>query len=271
MRRKDGKPKKGVLPDGTVRVEQRPDGKKIIYKKENGKWIYQKKYPNGFVDKWGNYSEKGRGDNNPVIGKYGPRLELRSLIYGVGENDVMIPEFTRTRTWRTWVGIIRRTDNRDPVWLKDKPTYKDCTLDSRWFKLSTFKEWVEKWDDYQNKEVDKDLLIPNNKLYGPDTCLMVRPIVNSWFMPNLGNNDLPRGVSWNTGWKKGKSPKPYRVQITPIEGKRTHLGLYSTIEEAIVVYERARKEQIQILIDTETDPKVKKAMVEHEFKNFIKV
>ena len=180
---------------------------------------YKKKYPNGFTDKWGNFSKIGRGDSSPVIGKSGPRPELRSLVYGVGINDVMIPYFTGTRTWRTWCGIIRRTDKRDLKWLTGtgKEQYADCTLDPRWFKLSVFKEWIEQWDDFQNKEVDKDLLIPGNRIYGPDTCLMVRPVVNKWFKTKKsGGGDLPRGVSWNSGWKRGKSSNPYRAQITPI-------------------------------------------------------
>ena len=81
---------------------------------------YTKKYPDGFTDKWGNYRKVGSGDTSPVIGKSGPRPELRSLCYGVGINDVMIPYFTRTRTWRTWTGIIRRTDNRDPKWINEQ-------------------------------------------------------------------------------------------------------------------------------------------------------
>ena len=228
---------------------------------------YTKKYPNGFTDKWGNFSKVGRGDTSPVIGKSGPRPELRSLCYGVGINDVMIPYFTGTRTWRTWSGIIRRTDNRDPKWLSQpgKEHYADCTLDPRWYKLSVFKEWIEQWDDFENKEIDKDLLIPGNRIYGPDTCLMVRHIVNAWFKPTI-KGDLPRGVSWNSSWKKGKSPNPYRAQITPIGGKRTALGVYATIEEASAVFEKARKEQIKVLIETETDSKVKNAMVESEFK-----
>ena len=137
---------------------------------------YVKKYPNGFIDKWGNFHKVGRGDSSPVIGKSGPRPELRKLVYGVGINDVMIPYFTKTTIWKTWNGIIRRTDNRDPKWIEQsKKSYLDCTLDSRWYKLSAFKEWIEQWDDFENKEVDKDILIPGNKIYGPDTCLMVRP------------------------------------------------------------------------------------------------
>ena len=255
-------------PDGSVRVKKRPNGKEVTYIKENGKWVYQKQYPNGFTDKWGNFHKVGRGESS-VIGKSGPRPELRSLCYGVGINDVMIPYFTSTRTWRTWSGIIRRTDNRDPKWINEqnKTSYVGCTLDSRWYKLSAFKEWIEQWDDFENKEVDKDILIPGNKIYGPDTCLMVRPSVNAWFKPTKhGGGDLPRGVTWNNSWKKGRSPNPYRAQITPIGGKRTALGYYATAEEASAVFEKARKEQIKILIETETDPKVKNAMMECEFK-----
>ena len=223
---------------------------------------YTKKYPDGFTDKWGNYSKVGRGDTSPAIGKSGPRPELRSLCYGVGINDVMIPYFTRTRTWRTWSGIIRRTNNRDPKWINEqnKISYLGCTLDSRWYKLSAFKEWIEQWDDFQNKEVDKDILIPGNKIYGPDTCLMVRPSVNAWFKPTVVG-DLPRGVTWNSYWKKNGTGKPYRAQITPIGGKRTALGYYATIEEASAVFEKARKDQIKILIETEADLKVKNAML----------
>ena len=228
---------------------------------------YTKKYPNGFIDKWGNFHKVARGDASPVIGQSGPRPELRTLVYGVGINDVMIPYFTRTRTYRTWSGMIRRSDKRDPKWLSQpgKEYYVDCTLDPRWYELSVFKEWIEKWDDFENKQIDKDLLIPGNKVYGPDTCLMVRPIVNCWFKPTC-KGDLPRGVCWNPAWKKGRSPNPYRAQITPIGGKRKSLGFYATIEEASAVFEKAREEQIKILIETETDLKVKNAMMECEFK-----
>ena len=244
---------KNKLPEGTVRY--RPIGNSgITEKKVNGKWVTIRK----------KRSEYKVPQNTP-IGKSGPRPELRELIYGVGINDVMIPYFTESRIWRQWCGIIRRTGKRDPN-MHNFDSYKDCTLDPRWYKLSVFKEWIEQWDDYDNKEVDKDILIPGNKHYGPDTCLMVRRVVNAWFRPNAAKGGLPRGVSWNTGWKRGKSPKPYRAQITPIGGKRTGLGYYDTIEEASVVFESARKKELKILMETETDLKVKNAIMESEFK-----
>tara|TARA_R100000988_G_scaffold9434_1_gene5332 strand:- start:15 stop:758 length:744 start_codon:yes stop_codon:yes gene_type:complete len=241
---------KNKLPEGTVRFRNCGRGG-ITQKKVDGKWITVYK----------DRSEYKVPENSP-IGKSGPRPELRELIYGVGINDVMIPYFTESRIWRQWGGIIRRTDKRDPN-MHNYESYKDCTLDPRWYKLSVFKEWIEQWDDYGNKEVDKDILITGNKIYGPDTCLMVRPIVNSWFRPNAAKGDLPRGVSWNTAWRRGKSPNPYSAQITPIGGKRTGLGYYSTVEEASIVFESARKEQLKILIETETDLTVKNALIDN--------
>ena len=242
--------KKSSLPEGTVRV--RNCGKNsITQKKVNGEWATVYKDREDYII-----------PENTPIGKYGPRPELRQLIYGVGINDVMIPEFTASRIWRQWTGIIRRCDNNDPKWLKQHMSYSGCTLDPRWIKLSAFKEWVEQWDDYENKEVDKDILIPGNKVYGPDTCLMVRQVVNAWFKPHATKGDLPRGVSWNGSWKNGKSQKPYHTQISPIKtGKRKSLGYYLTVKEASAVFQSARKEQIKILIESETDLKVKNALL----------
>ena len=148
------------------------------------------------------------------------------------------------------------------------PDLKDTSLEGTPIRhLLDMASGLDCADDYENKEVDKDILITGNRVYGPDTCLMVRPIVNGWFKPHLDYGDLPRGVSWNNGWKKGKSPKPYRAQITPIKtGKRTGLGYYDTIEEASAVFEEARKEQMKILIETEIDLKVKNAIMECNFK-----
>ena len=95
-------------------------------------------------------------------------------------------------------------------------------------------------------ELDKDILVPGNKIYGPDTCLIVRPSVNCWFRSNGSKNNLPQGVCVNS-----RTGKPYRAQITPIGGKRTHLGYFDTPEEASKVYQQKWKEQVIVLIEQE--------------------
>ena len=244
------------LPEGTIKTYKKASGATESYKKIDGKWVYQKKDPN-------------------TINLNGVRLKSRKLKYGVGINDVMIPGFVYTRTYRTWSGIIKRTDMRDPKLMEYEKNkcYNDCTLDPRWFKLSVFKEWVEQWDDYENKEIDKDILIPGNKIYGPETCLMVRPLINTFFKPNI-KRDLPRGVSRNISYRDGSrgGKNLYRAQITKVGEKKKNqsrlgmisLGYYPTIEEASAAYESARKEQLQFLIETETDIRVKNALIKQQ-------
>ena len=235
--------------EGTIRSTKKASGRIEYYKKIDGKWVYQKKD------------------------------RTKKLVYGIGINDVMISGFSTSKIGTRWYNIIKRTDRRDPN-IYSFETYKDCTLDPRWFKLSAFKEWSEQWDDYENKEIDKDILIPGNKIYGPETCLMVRKSVNLFFKPNI-KRDLPRGVHHVSKFKEG-GKNPYSASIVrcgekkktqstqgPANSKtnkfgRIHLGHYPTIEEASVAYESARKEQIQFLIETETDIRVKNALIKQQ-------
>jgi len=246
--------KKSVRPEGTVRWKQ--CGKNgITEKKVNGKWVTVYKDREDYII-----------PENTPIGKKGPRPELRDLVYGVGINDVMVPDFTGSKIWRVWAGILRRTDGRDPVHLDMVPTYKDCTCDPRWFRLSAFKEWVESWDDHENKQVDKDILIPGNKHYGPDTCLMVTRLVNSWFKeyPQDYIGDLPVGVTRNYN-KKQAFTRPYRAQIMEVDpnggpSTKKTLGVFPTVELASDAYENALREARFILYENEIDPIVKKAL-----------
>ena len=194
------------------------------------------------------------------------RKKLRKPIYGVGINDVYEVGFTGSKIWRMWQSMIRRTDKRDPN-MENYELYKDCTMDPSWFQLSVFREWVESFDNWEEKEIDKDLLIEGNKHYGPDTCLMVQPIWNNLFKPHAAKGGKPRGVVWNCS-KKQLAKKPYRAQITLFEdrftNKRTHLGSFVTMEMASECYKKARKIQVGKYLELETDPKVIEAVKRRE-------
>ena len=45
-----------------------------------------------------------------------------------------------------------------------KPTYADVTCCDDWLLFSNFKKWMES-QDYEGKELDKDLLVFENKIY----------------------------------------------------------------------------------------------------------
>ena len=59
------------------------------------------------------------------------------------------------------------------------PTYTGCTVAEDWLKFSNFKDWMEK-QQWEGKQLDKDILFEGNKVYGPDTCVFVSPMVNTF-------------------------------------------------------------------------------------------
>ena len=76
------------------------------------------------------------------------------------------------RIYNMWVWMIRRCYNEEIH--KKRPTYKDCTMQSELLYLSTFVNWIEQEEHYQDfvKDhsarkwcIDKDILVKGNKEY----------------------------------------------------------------------------------------------------------
>lgn len=95
--------------------------------------------------------------------------------------------------------------------------------------------------DWEGKQLDKDLLVSGNKMYGPDTCVFVSGDVNKFMTDSLrARGDLPIGVTWHKGNRK------YNAQCNNLsrsDGKC--LGYYDTPEQAHLVY-KARKKVLAI-------------------------
>lgn len=91
-----------------------------------------------------------------------------------------------------WSNMVRR--------CKSDPAYWDCFVCDEWLDFRTFEQWMLS-KDYQNKEIDKDILFFGNKLYSPSNCSFVDKRLNRLFRryPDNIRSGLPRGVSkqWN--------------------------------------------------------------------------
>lgn len=187
-----------------------------------------------------------------------PRGGRRSIVLGVGINDA--PYATSIEVggvkyscpyYLRWVGMLTRCYS--PRWLKAHPTYRGCAVHPAWLTFSCFKAWMIQ-QDWKGKQLDKDLLSREGKIYSPDTCLFVSRKVNSLF--NARDNaqgDLPLGVFG----RKGK----YEVGCSMGSGKRTWIGAYNTIPEAIEAYTQAKIKAALLVISQEKDPKVKQAIL----------
>jgi len=110
-------------------------------------------------------------------------ISKRKLVYGVGINDanyltsVKINGKTiKCPYYRVWINMIERCYSK--VKHQRHPTYKECTVDANWLIFSNFKEWM-KTQDWKNKDLDKDLLVYENKLYSKNTCIFISHTLNS--------------------------------------------------------------------------------------------
>lgn len=128
-----------------------------------------------------------------------------SGIFGVGINDVATPMKKNKKIlthYSVWRGMLGRC--YDSKWHARFPTYVGCTVDPCWHRLSVFKAW---YDEHYRPgfDLDKDILVPGNKVYGPDTCVFVPQRLNKLLTDHRGaRGDLPLGVSRNgrgyIGW-----------------------------------------------------------------------
>lgn len=145
---------------------------------------------------------------------------------------------TRGVNWhahKTWYAMLKRC--YDEAYQQVKPTYIGCTVCEEWHTFSVFLDWYR--EHYQDGyELDKDLLIVDNKLYSPTTCLMIPKWLNVFFTNRSRcRGDYPLGVSYYH--RNGK----YRGQVS-IDGKIKSLGYFDTPELAHAAW---RAEKIKYL------------------------
>ena len=185
------------------------------------------------------------------------RGSKRSLIYKKAINDApyqtiitlngvkySCPYFTR------WRNMLDRCYS--PSWLKKHPTYVGCTVYPAWHSFMEFKKWMMT-QNWEGKQLDKDLLSLGNKRYSPDTCLFVSRQVNSLFNERENaQGELPVGIYG----RKGK----YEVGVSYGGGKRSWVGSYNSILEAIDAYVTAKMKAVSLVLQNEQDKQVRTAV-----------
>ena len=205
-------------------------------------------------------------------------MRPKKLVYGVGINDAdyVVQKFEQ-------LGYVDGKKKRKLVWIcpyyerwahmlarcysaklhERRPTYAGCAVSEEWLTFSRFKSWMEK-QDFEGKQLDKDLLFEGNKVYSPETCVFVTQMVNTF----TTDSGASRG-EWLIGADWDKQAEKFRSQCSnPFTKKQEFLGLFATEQEAHEAWRKRKLELAHELAAIQTDPRVAKALIDRYSKPY---
>ena len=194
------------------------------------------------------------------------------LVYGVGINDAgYVTQKNETigyvngkrkqkLVWvcpyyRAWTNMLERCYSAKCQ--EKQPTYKGCSVAEDWLTFSVFKNWMEA-QNWEGKQLDKDLLFEGNKVYSAGTCVFVTPMVNT-FSSDRGatRGEWLIGVCWDKGANKFRSSCR-----NPFTMKQETLGYFTCELEAHKAWRKRKAELAHELAAIQTDERVAKALVD---------
>lgn len=143
------------------------------------------------------------------------------------------------------------------------PTYIGCSVDPQWHNFQEFAEWCQ-WQvgfGAPKSVLDKDLLLPNNKIYSPEACVFLPAKLNNLIVTQVkpGKN-VPAGISFQ------ESSQKYIVSCA-IDGKNKNLGRYKCPKEAFKVYKDFKENLVKEKADEykdQIDPRAYFALVNYK-------
>ena len=185
---------------------------------------------------------------------------MSKLVCGVGLNDADYPvqpeingKQIKCPFYRVWESMLNRCYSRK--YQANKPTYTNCTVYDEWLKFSNFKSWMEQ-QDWQDKQLDKDLIFAGNKIYSPDKCVFVDRVTNTFVI----DSGASRG-EWPIGVNFFKPNGKFIARCcNPFTKKRESLGYFACPEQAHQAWKTRKHELALQLAEIQSDPRVAAAL-----------
>lgn len=172
------------------------------------------------------------------------------MYYDFGINDRKYS--TYSREYRGWMDMMRRCYDTAQAENPRYTSYAECSVDPLWKVSSKFGDWanIQKGFGLPGYVLDKDILVPGNKVYGPDACCFVPNEINmALTLRAAARGDLPLGVY------KGKMARKGQIYVAKVlrgSLSRLQVGFY-TVEEAHNYYIENKKIHLSYLADKYKD------------------
>ena len=148
----------------------------------------------------------------------------RKLVCGVGINDSPTPtshriggKMVHSPCYKAWHNMINR------CYGGKEPAYRDVTVCEEWHTYTNFEFWWER-NNVPGYSLDKDLRIPGNKVYSPDTCLYIPVWMNSYIASSTSRH--APGVCYD------KNLGRYKAQRSTKDPRGRYIGYFDTEQEA---------------------------------------
>lgn len=143
------------------------------------------------------------------------------------------------------------------------PAYADVSVSKDWWCFQDFAKWYH--DNMYNVDdevmcVDKDILIPGNRIYSPSNCLIVPNRINEIFKTGDKKSnavDLPTGVTIRNDGSKVRYRARCNVRVGPGEYKSIS-KTFDTVKEAYDFYKASKLDYISSVADEYRDKIPKK-------------
>ena len=184
----------------------------------------------------------------------------KKLVCGIGINDAdykveFLVEGKKQicPIYRKWRNMIHRCYS---IKAKERDRcYRDVSVCKEWLTFSNFKSWMES-QDWQGKELDKDLLIKGNKVYSPEACIFIDRIVNVF----MTDSALSRGCHL-IGCYFDKQLLRFRSRCSnPFSKKLESLGLYNSELDAHQAWRKRKHELACQLAELQKDSRIADAL-----------
>lgn len=159
---------------------------------------------------------------------------------GEGTHKTRINQKLKSPDYEVWMSMINRC-------YRDREMYPSyygiSTTCDEWHCYQKFADWYEEnWYEVKGRlHLDKDILIPGNKEYAPDKCLLIPQRINMLFSNQYNGSRLPNGVRTTPNGR-------YVAEYSTI-----YLGTFDTVEETFNAYATAKEKKIKEVADEYKD------------------
>lgn len=178
---------------------------------------------------------------------------MKKLVYGVGVSEP--GKFARsvkidgknykTPEYELWKNMLARCYS--PVMNKLRPRYVGCSVSENFKNFQWFANWCQSQIGFGVKgyQLEKDILIKNNKIYSEDTCRFVPNDLNML----LAKSNAKRGYCSigvykqvdKNGIVRGYVAQSGNKQNSKDISHKGYIGVYSTEEDAFVAYKTQKE------------------------------